>query len=261
MEDDWPADRAEWRRIEKARANARGYRNGSPANRSEYVAERLAAMAQGKPPGRLLGTKKDLRIECGVSVGTLNEGVKLAQSRGYVTSRSGPGGGIFVAERSPMVRLGNSMLALDGDAASVADAVRMRDALDPLLVDDALWNSSAIDIRDMRILLQDMARARDDYDPIAFVRANWALHARIAEVSPSAVIKSVYLSSLEIIESHTLSVSGTAEKPLPDYIESRYRLHERLVDAIEAHDGDLAQLLITEHANALHQPTHKAVHA
>jgi len=31
-----------------------------------------------------------------------------------------------------MVRLGNSMLALDDDAASVADAVRLRDALDPL---------------------------------------------------------------------------------------------------------------------------------
>lgn len=37
-----------------------------------------------------------------------------------------------------MVRLGNSMMALDKDAASFAGVVRLRDEIDPLLVDDAL---------------------------------------------------------------------------------------------------------------------------
>ncbi len=243
------ADRDEWLRIREARARAHGRR--TPVNRSEYVAERLAQISQGQPPGHRLGTKLELRNLCEVSVGTFNEGVKLAQSRGYITSRSGPGGGIFVAELPPIVLLGNSVLALDGDAASVADAVRMRDALDPLLVDDALWHSSATDIRDLKSLLRDMATARDDGDGTAFVRANWALHARIAQISPSEMIKSVYLSLLEIVESQTLSVSGTATAPLLDYIAERFRLHERLVDAIESRDSDQAQQLLNEHANAV----------
>jgi DNA-binding FadR family transcriptional regulator len=128
----------DWRRI---RAAALGpSQPGATVTRSEYAARILAQLAERSSPGERLGTKVDLRESCGVSVGTFNEAVKLAQSRGYITARTGPGGGIFAAERSPIVRLGNSVLALSGDATTVADAVRIRDALDPLLVEDALWH-------------------------------------------------------------------------------------------------------------------------
>ncbi|MFE0019797.1 FadR/GntR family transcriptional regulator [Amycolatopsis sp. NPDC059021] len=218
-------------------------------SRAEYAARVLEQLAERAQPGERLGTKVSLRPACGVSVGTFNEAVKLAQSRGWIVSRSGPGGGIFAAERSAVVRLGNSVLALDGDAPSVADAVRMRDALDPLLVEDAVWHSSAIDVREMRDRLRDMANARDDGDPVAFVRANWALHRKIAEVSPSVILRSVYLSLLDIVQAHTRGVGGTETSPLPRYIAERYLLHERLVDAIEAREHDAAQRLIREHNN------------
>ena len=218
-------------------------------SRAEYAARILERLAEEAEPGERLGTKVDLRARCDVSVGTFNEAVKLAQSRGCIVSRSGPGGGIFAAERSPIVRLGNSVLALDGHATSVADAVRMRDALDPLLVEDALWHSSAVDIREMRSCLDDMAAARDAGDPVAFVRANWALHRRIAEVSPSAILRSVYISLLELIDTHTRGVGGTETAPLPDYVAARYLLHEHLVDAIERREHAEAQRLIQQHNN------------
>lgn len=218
-------------------------------SRAEYAARKLQQLAERAAPGEHLGTKVALRKFCGVSVGTFNEAVKLAQSRGYVVSRSGPGGGIFAVERSPIARLGNSVLALDSSATSVAEAVRMRDALDPLLVEDALWHSSATDIREMRGCLEEMAAARDGDDPVAFVHANWALHRRIAEVSPSAILRSVYISLLELIQAHTLGVGGTGTQPLPDYVAERYLLHEQLVDAIEARDQDEARRLIHEHNN------------
>jgi DNA-binding FadR family transcriptional regulator len=237
----------EWRRI---RSTARGGPlAGATVNRSEYAARILAQLAERSVPGRRLGTKVALREQCEVSVGTFNEAVKLAQSRGYVTSRTGPGGGIFAAERSPIVRLGNSVLALSGDATTVADAVRIRDALDPLLVEDALWHSSATDVQQMRARLAEMAAARDAADGVAFVRANWALHARIAEVSPSTILRSIYLSLLEVIESHTLAVSGTSDRPLPEYVAARHLLHEQLVDAIEARDRAAALRLIAQHNN------------
>lgn len=218
--------------------------------RAEYAARILKNLADQAEPGQRLGTKVELRAHCEVSVGTFNEAVKLAQSHGYVTSRSGPGGGIFAAHRSPIVRLGNSVLALDGDATSVADAVRMRDALDPLLVDDALWHSSASDIADMRRCLQTMAAARDADDALAFVHANWALHQCIADLSPSAILRSVYTSLIELIQDHTRGVAGTAAEALPEYVAARYLLHERLVDAIAARDREAAHLLIAEHSTS-----------
>lgn len=223
--------------------------SASPASRSEHAASVLARLAERTSPGARLGTKLELRELCGVSVGTFNEAVKLAHSRGYVISRPGVGGGIFAAEQSPMVRLGNSVLALDGSATSVADAVRMRDALDPLLVEDALWHSSPADLRAMRESLAVMEEGIANEDSVTFVKGNWALHACIAAVSPNAILRSVYVSLLELIEAHTLDVKASETTPLGDYIQDRFDLHRRLIDAIEDRDHELALALIADHSN------------
>jgi DNA-binding FadR family transcriptional regulator len=217
------------------------------ATRPEQAAEQLAALAAAAEPGERLGTKEGLRAYCGVSVGTFNEALRLVQARGVVTVRPGRVGGLFASRQSPLVRLGNSVLALDEDAASVADAVRLRDALDPLLVEDALRHASPADHEAMRDELHRMRTAAAELDGIAFIHANWALHARIADVSPNAMLRSFYLSLLEIIESHTLSVQPVGEQPLPEYIQSRYDLHAALVEAIADRDEARAVALIHEH--------------
>src|SRR5215831_12544171 len=115
-----------------------------PAGRSraEQAADHVASLAAGAPPGTRLGTKEDVRARCGVSVGTFNEALRLLQTRQVVTVRPGPGGGLFVTDQPATVRLGNSLLELDAGQATVADAIRVRNALDPLLIEDALWHAS-----------------------------------------------------------------------------------------------------------------------
>lgn len=215
-------------------------------SRLQHAAEQLTAIAASVQPGDRLGTKDELRACCGVSAGTFNEALRTVQARGLVTVRSGPGGGLFASRQSPMVRLGNSMLALDENAASVADAVRLRDALDPLLVEDAVEYASAHDIAALRAELDHMRVAADEGDSTAFVRANWALHARIAEITPNAMLRSFYLHLLEVIESHLLAVQPLGDQPLPHYIYRRYELHLALVDAIATGDPR-AHDLIREH--------------
>ena len=220
---------------------------GPSSTRPERAAEQLATVAAAAQPGQRLGTKEELRAFCGVSVGTFNEALRLAQTRGVVTVRPGRVGGVFAIRQSPLVRLGNSVLALDEAATSVADAVRLRDALDPLLIEDALRHSSTADMTAMRHELGRMRTAVADQDGIAFIHANWALHARIARVTPNAMLQSLYLSLLEIIESHTLSVQPVDEQPLPEYIASRYDLHAALVEAIGDRDAIRALALICQH--------------
>ena len=227
--------RADWER-----------RSGRTQTRPEQAAEQLAEMAIALRPGDRLGTKEELRASCGVSVGTFNEALRMVQARGLVTVRSGPGGGLFAGRQSPMVRFGNSMLALDDDAASVAEAFRLRQALDPLIVEDALQHSSAHDVAALRAQLAQMKVAATAGDGTAFIRANWSLHARIAEISPSAVLRSFYLNLLEITDSHLLAVQPVEDQPLDDYIQARYDLHVALVDAIAAHDQSALDV-IREH--------------
>lgn len=203
-------------------------------------------MAMSAKPGERLGTKHELRASCGVSVGTFNEALRMVQARELVTVRSGPGGGLFAREQSPLVRFGNALLSLDDDAASVADAFRLRHALDPLLVQDALEYASAHHIAALRAELDQMKVAAANSDSTAFIRANWELHIKLAEVSPSAMLRSIYLNLLEITDSHLLAAEPVEDASLTDYIRNRYELHVALVDAIADHDQRALEL-IREH--------------
>ena len=216
-------------------------------SRSEFAASYLARLADRGGAGVRLGTKAELRGLCNVSVGTFNEAVKLAQDRGFIVSRTGPGGGIFAAERSPMAKLGNSMLALDGGLASVREAIRIRDVLDSLVVEDAVHHAGSADVVEMRVHLAEMSEAAKVADALTFVRANWALHARIAKISPGAILRSMYLGLLELIESHTLAVASEDGRSKEASLGHRLDIHVRLVDAIEHRDLELARHLIDEH--------------
>jgi len=220
-----------------------------PAGRSraEQAADHVAGLAAGAPPGTRLGTKEDVRARCGVSVGTFNEALRLLQTRQVVTVRPGPGGGLFVTDQPATVRLGNSLLELDAGQATVADAIRVRNALDPLLIEDALWHASPADLAVLRGCLEPMAAAVASRDPAAFAHANWQLHAQIAAISPSQLLRSLYSSLLEIIERHTRSVLPAEGTSLPGYIEERYQLHADLVTALERRDAAEAGRLIALH--------------
>jgi DNA-binding FadR family transcriptional regulator len=240
-------DEPAWRRGDWERATAGRADGGTRQTRTELAAARLGAIAAAAVPGDRLGSKDELRGQCGVSVGTFNEAIRLLQARKLVTVRPGPGGGLFAAEPSPMVRLGNSVLALDAEETSVADAVRIREALDPLIIEDALWHASPADLAGLRVQVRRMREAADQLDPIGFIRANWGLHARIAAVSPNVMLRSLYSSLLDLIESHTLSVLPVSEQPLLEYVAQRYQLHARLVEAIAGRDRALALRLVSEH--------------
>lgn len=220
---------------------------GGATGRADQAADRVAKLIETVGPGSRLGTKDELRTLCSVSVGTFNEALRLLQARGLVTVKPGPGGGIFSAEQSPMVRLGNSVLALDAQHNDVAEAVRIRDALDPLLIEDALWHASPADVSGLRRHITAMEKAVTAADAVGFVHANWRLHAAIAAISPNALLSSLYTHLLDLIESHTLSVLPASEQPLGEYIAYRHELHRDLVDALDQRDREKALRIIHEH--------------
>jgi DNA-binding FadR family transcriptional regulator len=226
----------------------------SSVSRADQVAARLAEAITKLEPGVRLGTKTNLREQVGVSTGTFNETLRILQSRGLIELRRGPQGGLFTAEQSPMTQLGHAMLKLDTSAASIAEALDLRDALDPMLIADAVEHSSAHQVGLMRDQLRKMADAVEAQDGIAFLHANWKLHAVIAEVSPRSLLKGFYLSLLDLIEQHTIDIASAEERPLVRFHRSRYDVHVRLVDAIEARDLKAAKRALREHNSGIARP-------
>ncbi|WP_016696320.1 FadR/GntR family transcriptional regulator [Rhodococcus rhodochrous] len=215
--------------------------------RPEQAALTIGRLAESAEPGARLGTKQELQERCGVSKGTFNEALRLLQARGLVTVRSGPGGGLFAAEPTPAVRIGNAMLALDRMETSAADAVRIRSALEPLLIDDAIEFAEPADIARMRQAIDEMSEAAKAQNVLDFLRANWDLHAAIARTSPSRILRSIYLSLLDVLASHTVSAGPADGRPLPDILNERLTLHSDLVEALASKNRQRAQELIAIH--------------
>ncbi|MFJ6900686.1 FadR/GntR family transcriptional regulator [Streptomyces hokutonensis] len=215
--------------------------------RAEAAADFVADLAVRLEPGTRLGTKDEVRTRCGVSVGTFNETLRLLQVRGVVTVRPGPGGGLFAAEQTPMVRLAHSVLALDTFQADVSEALRIRTALEPLLWQDALWHASPADIRDLRVLLGRMEEAAGKGDAEAFVQANWQLHSRVADISPNALLRSLYVNLLDLVERHARGVRPEEGTPLGEHILDRCRLHAAIVDALDKRDEAALMRYVAEH--------------
>ncbi|QSE81040.1 FadR/GntR family transcriptional regulator [Rhodococcus koreensis] len=216
-------------------------------SRPEQAALAIGQLAERAPQGARLGTKKELQEQCGVAKSTFNEALRILQSRGVITVRSGPGGGLFAAARTPIARLGDSILSRGAAEGNFADVVRVRDALDPLVIEYALDHSSAVDIARMRTALGVMRQSADDGDATAFVRAHGELHAAIARVSPNAILKSIYLSLLEVVESPTAPDHPVGRKPLAEYLAELHQVDVDLVDALDTRDRTGAMRLIHKH--------------
>jgi len=210
--------------------------DGLRITRAEALARQIERQIQTEAlrDGTRLGTKGELKERFGVSVGTVNEAIRVLETRGVIASRPGPGGGLFVASPSPQVRLSHLILDFRDDVDTLADCLAVRNSLEPLIAEDARRFQTSGDIAALRAILLDMAAAGDD--PRAFLHANWRLHRRMAEISPNAVLRSVYGTLMDYVESAVEQVTSDAVFRSSQNV----RVHEALVDAIAS--GDRAKV-------------------
>ena len=213
--------------------------SGTPPTRAESLAADIEALIaeRGLAPGDLIGTMDDFRDMSGYGRATISEAARLLSDRGTVEIRPGRNGGLFVAAPNPIVRLRHTLLTVRSMPATVADAIAVRDSLEPLIAADAARHRTRQDISDLHKLLAALKRSTADRD--RFMRANWALHERIAEITPNHLAKAVYLAM-------TRCVSDLSERADPDgsdgedeYLRHRVEVHAELVEAIAA--GDLTR--------------------
>ena len=210
-------------------------------SRAELVARELEReIVDEREPGEHLGTKDELRQRFGVAVATVNEAVRLLETRGLVEARPGPGGGVFAANAAARVTLAHSVLGLRGDSTAYAECLEVRDALEPLICRHAARYHRAADIRALNQIVAKMATQLDD--PRGFFRSNWRLHRRLARLCRNAPLRNMYLSLIDVLEP-IVDRAEHGEFDGPGHL----RVHRDLVAAIDGGEGPELEAAVERH--------------
>lgn len=180
-------------------------------------------------PGDLLATKEELRTWSGNARATVNEAVRILSDRGRVTARPGPGGGVFVAEANRLVSLGRTLLDVGAHVDQVRDMMAVRDHLEVLVFEEAVRHRTDKDIAELAAEMDQIHAVKDN--PRGFVAQIWSLHARIARITPNAVLCELYLGLLETIQTTVINVANPLERT-EEYVVARVNAHQILVDTI-----------------------------
>jgi DNA-binding FadR family transcriptional regulator len=215
---------------------------GARVSRAELVARELEReIGDARDPGERLGTKEDLRKRFGVAVATVNEAVRLLETRGMIEARPGPGGGVFVARPGARIAFSRLVLGFESGSTTYEECLEVRDALEPLIDSHAARYHRVSDIREMNRIVKSMDAVKDD--PAAFFKCNWALHRRIAALCRNSPLCAMYLALIDFLE---YSIDD-AEFARFDG-EGLVAVHRDLVRAIDHGEGPELDAAIAAHA-------------
>ncbi len=218
-----------------------------PPGLSQRLATEIEELigARGLRSGDRIATMEELRTQTGYGRATIGETTRLLTERGSVEVRPGRGGGVFVAQATPTVRMRQTLLSVPQGATTVTDAIAVRDALEELIALEAAGHRTDQDLRDLEVRLDVMRSAVDDLEE--FLQANWALHDRIAAITPNDLARATYVGLMNCIAE--LSVRADREKASTpsDYLVRRLVVHEELVAAIRLGEEERVRAAVAAH--------------
>jgi len=212
-------------------------------SRAQELAQRLETeiVDGGLRAGERIGTKGDIRQRFGYAVATVNEALRLLETRGLIEARPGPGGGVFVASPASRVRLNHLVLGFKVNDAPFSDCLAVRNALEPLVIREAAKHCRS---RDRKALRQIVTRMEEQTgEPAEFLRLNWDLHRRMAEMGANAPLKTLYLTLLDFVQDGLEDVRGDEFFDAEDNLA----VHRELVEAVIEGDGRRLARAIEKH--------------
>jgi DNA-binding FadR family transcriptional regulator len=213
-----------------------------PMKRSEVIARDLVEYIVDArlPPGATLPREKDMVEQLGVGRTTLREALRILETRGVLTIRSGPGGGPVVRHPQPGDLMESLLLILQFQRATLAEVMDARVWLEPYAARMAATRISPQEIERLKEINAEMEALvetdEDIYDP------NQRFHSVISGATGNVVI--------EIFSDTMLT---TTNSPEADFHRSRefkrtaVEGHVELIEAFEAKDPDAAEETMRRH--------------
>lgn len=206
---------------------------------SDRVFEALQeAIVRGEiPPGSRVG-ETELALRFGTSRGPLREALRRLESRKLV-------------ERTPHV--GIRIASLSHQA--LIELYYLREALEGMAARLAADNMTPAEVAGLKDLLAEHMRDEALQTDTAYFQQGGDLdfHYRIIHGSHNTALIQLLIGDLyHRIRMYRYQFSGYANRPQKAFGE-----HQRIVEAIEAGDGDLAEMLMRRHVSSARQNIEK----
>ncbi len=192
-------------------------------------------------PGDRLPSEKELVEQFGLSRITVRDALRVLESQGLIAIKVGAGGGAFVANPSskPLSNMLSDMLRLQGGATR--ELVEARHVIETSIVTFAAQRAIAEDLEAMRRAIVAARAARAAGDP-RFTPHSVDFHIALAKAAKNQVL-------LFTVNSLQTFFHETLDRLLPDDRMAQRAIedHQKLLNAIAAHDVEQANQVMREH--------------
>jgi GntR family transcriptional regulator, transcriptional repressor for pyruvate dehydrogenase complex len=223
-----------------------GWRSDNSLARSPKISELVAReLAKRIIDGHLvegtqLPNERELIEIFGVGRTTLREALRLLETRGVITIRTGPRGGPIV--RRPRAQdLSDALtLILQFEGAALSDVLEARAATEPAIARLAAQQITDSQLEELEASIERMAASTEQMD--AFLAENAHFHGLIGEAAGSVALR-VFLRSLESIVRTMLVNVDYATRQRKIFVAG----HRGIVDALRARDPVAAERAMREH--------------
>lgn len=219
------------------------------AKRPAEIAEKLKDLIvqEGLMPGDRLPQERDLIALFKASKSSVREALGALQAQGLLRTKTGPGGGAFVAEvegQRAMELLGSYFFFKQ---PTIADVYQLRKMLEPEMAASLAGRLSDENFRRLEatIKLYDHppANTGEEYQQRL---AELEFHGVLAELCPNTVLGFI-CSFLQKLLRNLSICKRIYDKPNPELREAGLSYQVRLLKALKAGDADTVRTIMYEH--------------
>jgi DNA-binding FadR family transcriptional regulator len=194
--------------------------------------------------GALVGSEAELMARYDVSRAVLREAVRVLEHHQVARMRRGPGGGLFVAEPGADAVIQAIAWQIDRLGIEPGDLFEVRVALEMVVLESVLDHLDEAGIVTLRSALE----AEPAVTAAAPAGVGDRFHGVLAGAAGNRVIE---LLALVLVRLNRHGGAALTDGPPTLSVDEVAAVHERIVEAVVAGDGDLARHRMTRHLDAL----------
>jgi DNA-binding FadR family transcriptional regulator len=213
---------------------------------SELIARDLVSyiVDSDLPPGTPLPPEREMVQALNVGRTTLREALRLLETRGVLTIRSGPRGGPIVRRPDPRDLSEALSLILQFDKADLTVVMEARCTLEPAAARMAAIRITPDELEALHEKNRSIIEHAHDFE--TFFKLNREFHRLIAQASGNVVVQMFIESIMSIADIRGPSVAR-GKRETDAIIEKRARAHDEVLEALAKHDPSAAEAAMAEH--------------